>query len=408
MEVGLDWQVLLKLGISGLSALIAGWGFLTTGTVRRLLTTIPAAALVLILLLAFPSALSGFSDSALPATVINLCYIVFVATCLVYLKEKSFFYAIVLGSLAACGFAWTLYFFVPEFGVFKEDLGSVIVERLGGHSHPNSVGRTAAIGLLAATALWRDRRISTPITFWLILIFVLTIGFTISRTVIVGTLLALSMLFLDRLKTRAGIQWLLLLSFSGLLMIFLLIATGNEGSTLSKLAGSVSKTGDTTELTSGTGRAEIWSEAIRVISEKPLTGFGFGAAQELLLDYSQSTHNMFLHAAMISGVFGAGLMVCLALWLLNVSINSQFRPISALAIFVLVSGFFEDTVLETFPGPATLSFFIACLCPIRRAEEEEAYFVDPTDEDFADADPVSDTSNDEDGDEDYGRPRQPR
>ena len=407
MEVGLDWQVLLKLGVSGLTAIIAAWGFLTTGTVRRLLTTIPAAVLVLILLLAFPSALSGFSSSALPATVINLCYIVFIATCLVYLKEKSLFYGIVLGSLAACGFAWTLYFVVPDFGVFKENLGSVIVERLGGHSHPNSVGRTAAVGLLAATALWRDRRISTPITFWLILIFVLTIGFAISRTVIVGTLLALALLFLDRLKTRAGIQWLLLLSIAGLLMIFLLIATGNEGSTLSKLAGSVSKTGDTAELTSGTGRAVIWAESIRVISEKPLTGFGFGAAQELLLDYSQSTHNMFLHAAMISGVFGAGLMVCLALWLLNVSFNSQFRAVSALAIFVLVSGFFEDTVLETFPGPATLSFFIACLCPVGRAEADGKTFVDPTNELTSDEVPTSGSTLDGQ-DENYRRPRQPR
>jgi O-antigen ligase len=269
------------------------------------------------------------------------------------------------------------------------------------------VGRTAAVGLLAATALWRDRRISTPITFWLILIFVLTIGFAISRTVIVGTLLALALLFLDRLKTRAGIQWLLLLSIAGLLMIFLLIATGNEGSTLSKLAGSVSKTGDTAELTSGTGRAVIWAESIRVISEKPLTGFGFGAAQELLLDYSQSTHNMFLHAAMISGVFGAGLMVCLALWLLNVSFNSQFRAVSALAIFVLVSGFFEDTVLETFPGPATLSFFIACLCPLGRAEADGKTFVDPTNELTSDEVPTSGSTLDGQ-DENYRRPRQPR
>ena len=413
MEVGLDWQVLLKLGISGLSAMIAAWGFLTTATVRRLLTTIPAAILILILLLAFPSALSGFSDSALPATVINLCYIVFIATSLVYLKEKSFFYALVLGTLTACIFAWTLYFLFPDYGVFKENLGSVTVERLGGHSHPNSVGRTAAIGLLAATALWRDRRISTPISLGLILLFALTIGFTISRTVIVGTLLALAMLFLDRLKTRAGVQWMLLLSFGGLLMIFLLIATGNEGSTISKLAGSVSKTGDTTELTTGTGRVEIWAESIRLISEKPLTGYGFGAAQELLLDYSQSTHNMFIHAAMVAGVFGAGLMVCLAIWLLNVSINSDFRPISALAIFVLVSGIFEDTVLETFPGPATLSFFVACLCPLRRyyhPDENDSSFVDPSHDSISESESsaVESSAGNDPGSDDYERPKQPR
>ncbi|MGB7345830.1 MAG: O-antigen ligase family protein [Pirellulaceae bacterium] len=372
MEVGLDWQVMLKLGVSAACGLVALWGVLTTEAVRRILLSIPASLLTLMLLLAIPSALSGYSDSALPATLINFSYVVFVATSLIYLQEKAFFYAIVLGSMAACGLAWMLYFFAPEYGVFQEFLGSVTVERLGGHAHPNSVGRTAAIGLLASVALWRDRRISSPITFWLIAGFALTIVFTLSRTVMIGTVIALGMMFLDRLKTRAGLQWILLACFGGLLVIFLLVASGNEGDTIARMAGSVSKTGDTTELTTGTGRVDIWAEAIRLISEKPVTGYGFGAAQSLMIEYSQSTHNMFLHAAMVAGVFAGGIMICLALWLINVMINGQFRPVSALAVFILISGIFEDTVLETFPGPATFSFFVCCLCPLQRSREEES------------------------------------
>ncbi|QDT12598.1 O-Antigen ligase [Planctomycetes bacterium K23_9] len=398
MEVGLDWQVALKLAVSAFSAMLGLWGVLTTTGVRRVLLSIPACILILILLLAFPSALSGFSPSALPATLINLSYVAFIATCLAYLKEKTFFYAIVLGTLAACGFAWILYFLMPEFGVFKEFLGSVTVERLGGHAHPNSVGRTAAIGLLASAALWRDRRISTPIAFWLVLAFSVTIAFTISRTVIGGTGIALAALFMDRLKTRAGIQWMMLGGFVGLLALFLLIASGNEGDTIAKLAGSVSKTGDSTELTTGTGRVAIWAEAIRLISEKPITGYGFGAAQALMLDFSQSTHNMFLHAAMVAGVVAGALMICLALWLVNVAFAGEFRPISALAIFVLISGLFEDTVLETFPGPATLSFFVCCLCPLRRHENAQDTIVDSDEDDDL---PLEE-------DHDYDRPRQPR
>jgi len=366
MKVGLDWQVALKLAVSAFSGLLAVWGVLTTAGVRRVLQSIPACLLIAILLLAFPSALSGYSASALPATLINLSYVAFIATCLVFLKEKTLFHAIVWGTLLACAFAWFLYIFVPSYGVFQEFLGSVTVQRLGGHSHPNSVGRTAAIGFLCVAALWRERGLSTPVAFALLILFAMTIVFTLSRTVMAGTAIAVGVLYLDWLKTKAGIQWLLVGAFVGLLGIFFLIASGNEGDTLSKFAGSVSKTGDTSELTSGTGRVDIWAEAIRVIGQQPITGYGFGAAQELLVDYSQATHSMFLHAAMISGVFGGGLMICLAIWLLHVGFNGQFRPISALAIFIFISGLVEDTVMETFPGPATLVFYVACLCPMIR------------------------------------------
>ena len=75
----------------------------------------------------------------------------------------------------------------------------------------------------------------------------------------------------------------------------------------------VTKTGDVTELTSATGRTEIWAEAIRLIGERPLTGYGLNSSPALMEDFSYHTHNLVLHATFSGGVV-AGLLVMAALF----------------------------------------------------------------------------------------------
>ncbi len=361
LEVNLDWQVMSKLFVSGMTGLLGIWGVLTSREVRRTLLTLRSAAIVLILVLGIPAGLSGFSQSALPSLAINFAYLMMVATALCYLRTSGCVIALLMGSAVLCGLSFVLYLGFPAYGVFEENLGSVTVRRMSGMSHPNSVGRVAAIGLLLAIAARKTRHITFPTFGVLFVLFSLGMAFTLSRTSIVACIIGIGFLYLDKVRSRLGIQLLTLAAALFLGAVFFLLISGSESSLADKVVGSVAKTGDASELTSGTGRAEIWTESIRLLGQRPLTGYGIGAAQSVLEEYSQSTHNMFLHAAMVSGIGGMLLMMGLAIHLLRIAFIGKYRIVGALAAVIMVSGIFEDTVLETFPGVGTILFFFCCL-----------------------------------------------
>ena len=364
MEVGLDWQVMLKLGISGVTCLLGAWGVLTSPKARRFLMTLPIGGVFVILALGIPAAFSGYSDAALPSLLINVAYIFMVATCMAYLRISGVLVAVLVGGLLTCIFSWVLYVGFPAYGVFEENLGSVTVKRLSGMSHPNSVGRSAAITLLVLFAVRKVQLLTSPSTIILVGFLALTLAFTVSRTSMASVAIGLAFLHLDKVRSRSGIQLLALGAIGFLSVVFLLIMTGSEGALGEKVVGSVAKTGDASELTSGTGRAEIWAETIRLIKEKPLTGYGIGAAQDLLDEFSQSAHNMVLHAGMISGVGGMLMMLALIIYLIRIGFRGKNRIVAAIAMLLVVSGMLEDTVLETFPGPGTLLFYLCCMYPL--------------------------------------------
>ena len=232
-------------------------------------------------------------------------------------------------------------------------------------AHPNSVGRTAAIGIIALISLAHQKRIGQLPALTLGALLFATIVWTVSRTAMAACIAGVLVMFVDQLRSRGGLNLIVAGTFSAMIAVFALGMIGKEDRLTDKIVGSVSKTGDAAELATGTGRVEIWAETIRLVGERPVTGYGFGAGPELLLDFSQSPHNMYLHAAVIGGVAAGALMVIIGLWLVNICMTGDYKIVRALAVFVLISGLFEETVLETFPGPATLAWLVCCLHPLR-------------------------------------------
>jgi O-antigen ligase len=168
---------------------------------------------------------------------------------------------------------------------------------------------------------------------------------------------------LDLLFTRLGFiaSWLGVLA--GLVLLVGLLAAGKEDALARKVLGTVTKTGDLEEVTQVTGRYEIWERTVQLIKGRPLQGWGLGANKELLKDHLQSTHNVLLHPTLAAGVFAGGLTLLLLMWnLINVFTLPNLL-IRALSAYVIISGFTEDTLYETFPGACTLLWMICCLWP---------------------------------------------
>jgi len=365
MTVGLDWRVAVKLAISGLAALLAFLGWCTLPEVRRGAMTLPALAIGGILCLALLATPTAISEASLPTTMVNAVFLLFMVTAVSVLELPQLARALLTGVTASMALALFLYVFVPAYGVFPETLGGgVVINRLGAVAHPNGTARSMAIGLLLTGYLFRRRELAGRYAVPLAGCFVLALYLAWSRTAFLAGGLAMVALYADRLATRTGVVVLA----TGMLAVFVAVTAtflrGKEDEMTRSVLAKASKSGDVQEITSGTGRSDIWSEVARLIAQRPIIGHGFNAAPILLLDYSQSTHNAVLHATLVAGIGGGVLMACLLLWNASWLVRTDELLIRGAIAFLFVACLTEDTVLETFPGPATLLWLTCCFHPL--------------------------------------------
>lgn len=365
MTVGLDPYVLMKLVTFGVATLLAAYGLVTSHEVRALVQSIPALLILSILLLvgiAGPTAISGAS---IPTTLINIAFVCFVATALIGLGLDGMVTAALAGAMISTALAWALYLFMPRYGVFPELLaGGLVVERLGGVAHPNSVSRTVFLATLFIFYLFRVNRISLKTAILLAMPCILAAWLAWSRTAIIAGMLAVFVLAFDRFRGRLGTTFMVGVVTAGMMVVTGMFALGEEERMIDLVLSKIAKSGDAEEITSGTGRSEIWSFAIHLISERPIVGHGFNAAPIMMINHSQSTHNAVLHASLSGGVFAGGLMVCVLLWNLVTAIRTDNVLIKAMTIFLIISCLMEETVLETFPGPCTMCWLICSFYPV--------------------------------------------
>ena len=94
-----------------------------------------------------------------------------------------------------------------------------------------------------------------------------------------------------------------------------------------------------------------------------MTGYGLNSAPFLLLEFSLHPHNLLLHVLLSGGVFAGILVILLLAWNLFFGLASDEPLVRAISIYVIVSGIFEDTVLDTFASPSTMLWLIVMLYP---------------------------------------------
>ena len=360
-------SLLLKLGNAAAAGAIGIWGMACVPRSRRYLTSLPGLMLCAVAVIFFLTSLTSIKVSAsLPMCAVFIAYLMFIPTAMAVLDFRLTMASVLIACAVFTLGALFLYVFVPRFGVFVEEFyDGVTVERLGGMSQPNHVGRVALMGLLLTiyylrvSSTWSMR----GALVMLLCIFLAAGVLAMSRTALLGMMICAVILNLDLLFTRFGLTATWLAGVGGIAAVVLMLAAGKEDALAKKLLGSVTKTGQIEEVTQVTGRYEIWERAVKLIKGRPLQGYGLGCNKELLKDHLQSTHNILLHPTLAAGVFAGGLTLLLLLWnLLNVLVYPNLL-IRALSAYVIISGFTEDTLYETFPGACTLLWMVCCMWP---------------------------------------------
>ncbi len=120
-----------------------------------------------------------------------------------------------------------------------------------------------------------------------------------------------------------------------------------------------------------------------------MIGYGANTSPILLKNHSFQTHNIVLNPALSFGLLGMAVMV---IWLyLNLywAINAENRFVIGVGFFILVSGVTEDTLLSTFPEPATLAWLMISFLPYLAFAESKADARSTSESERANRDPMA-------------------
>ena len=371
--VGLSGQVVIKVMFLALGGLYGGIGVLTDARVRRLLLSFPMmwmSVLFFFFCLSVPTSPTVLLTFA--ATLSIACVLTLMVTALMQLGVKNVLTTIFYAASAYVLLSWLAYWFVPSVGVFMEPTTEgQFIPRMGGLAHPNTLGQTAGMTLVLGLLLYRDSKELSWFRAFVIVAALAALVGSLSRTSLLASICAVLVVFRMHIFQR---RYMMTAIVCGIVGIALLMAatmfTDIEAKVASKL-GLLSKSGDTSELTSATGRTDIWAQAIKLIGERPALGYGAATSKVLLKDYSMHTHNLILNIALSTGVFG-GLV---ALWMCFERVLKLLvarHPIAdSLIVFILVNGLFENVIFSTLCGLPTMLWIIGLALPTIDAIEYE-------------------------------------
>jgi O-antigen ligase len=385
----------VKLGLAAVAGGFGVLGVLLSPSTRQLLNSVPGAGLLALGALFSTTsffAIESVRTISIASGIIYFAYLFFICTALTMLGAKRVVACLVAGAALYLMLTWGLFILFPEQGKFIEYTSATeSVTRMGGTGHPNIIAKVAvATGLMglalltgkgnfSATrererAMTDDRLIRSlaigvrgpwwRLMLWgVIFLATATTLATISRTAILAGIAAAGMMLINRLYGRGGVAIAVTTVAAIALLLLGVSLMSREGPFSESAVGVVTKSGDVEELTSLTGRTAIWDEAIGLIAQRPLTGWGLDSAATVMSKRATGTHNLVLHVSFSAGVLAACVMIGLLAWSLLFGATSPHEWIRGAVVLVLVSGLVEDTILESFPSMLTLLWIVALVAP---------------------------------------------
>ena len=364
-EVGLDFQVLAKLGLVGLGGLYGCWGLLTRPAVRRMLTTFPVVWLLLIgacYFIAIPFSISP--QNSLVSSCSIVAVVVMTLTALDHLGVMRTFKAIFAGAALFIIGSWIFYFAVPDIGRFAEPIADgEFVHRMSGLAHPNTLGQFSGLTFVLCAILYFSYRERSPFILLIGILALAALVSSLSRTSLMASVLALAVGYRHLFLKKKYVGNYLLITALMLVGILILSTQVDLGRELSSKLGLLSKSGGSEELTTATGRADIWAHAIHLIQKQPLTGYGAATQKFFFVEHSFYTHNMVLNIAFSGGIF-AGIAALMMIFGRVRDLFFNNNPlVDSLVVFFIINGLFENVIFSILAGLPTIIWVIILAWP---------------------------------------------
>ncbi|MFT5303284.1 MAG: exopolysaccharide production protein ExoQ, partial [Mariniblastus sp.] len=346
-------------------------GFFSEPRVRRLLFALPVCWIVVILAcyyLAVPG--SVMQTESLASAISITCVLLMTLTCLVQHGPKTVLNAIFFAVSGFVVLSWFAYFFVPVIGVFEEPIADgQFKARMSGLAHPNTLGQFSGVLIVLACILHVNYKQMSWIRAGLVLLAVAALIGSLSRTSLLATVFAVAVVYREHVLKPKYFYALIGVGLLGLVGLLVMSINSDLGSVLESKLALLSKSGDTEELTSATGRVDIWAYAIHLLSQRPITGYGAATSKYHLVDYSLYTHNMILNIAFSAGAIAGVAAVLMCLGRAGQLCIRNHRLTDGLIAFILLNGLFENVIFSILAGMPTIVWIVAMSIPSFEAIE---------------------------------------
>ena len=236
-----------------------------------------------------------------------------------------------------------LYVAAPEIAMVAYENATVL--RLGGiFGNANQVGEIAALGLLLTFVVWFQRPTRATLLLMLLAVPMCAVCLVMSqsRSSILGAGAAIVAVVLRR-------HPLLLLPTVSIGAALLVVVYAYPDA-IDVLIGLVARSGNVTQVTTLTGRTEIWQFVLSAITKAPVLGYGFASTRELIPEghafaygwTTTSAHNLWLQAWVTTGAVGLALVLLNQLASLS-ALQTRPNPArDAVFVFVISTGLLES------------------------------------------------------------------
>lgn len=372
-EVKLDGAVLIKLATIALAGLTGFYGLLVSSRMRQLCST--GWMLGVFAFWVFYFLAACVADIKLPSIITAICLLAAILATNYSIAtngwQRTFFVGFA-GVVFYCFCSIIFRLLAPEQAIFMEPLPEgEFAARMRGLSHPNTLGQYSGLAVSISLVLWLNRKISRSLATGIFLMGVVCLVGSLSRASMISTVVAIAFVYRGYFLSPRWLPFGLVALAVGCFAFVFLSSQLDFERRIEALTAKLSKSGDSEELTTATGRADIWAKTIELIAERPTLGYGPNTSKELLSDYSQYTHNMFLNVALSGGVMCLLLTMIVTVGRLWQCFQSPDIVADLILIYLLFNGMVENVIYEPIPAAMTVFWLLTLASRNYREPVEE-------------------------------------
>jgi O-antigen ligase len=370
-ETSADWESVLKFGI-WLGAGAIGWAHMPP---LRTLINRPGPMLLLIYVIvclfsAFyaPSPTYSFGSAIAVAALFAFAFALSSR-----LRIDQLLWSLVLSQVVFLCIGWVVFYVNPELGASPFATVNGMVDRFCGIAGQADVmGGVCAKYIGAIFLLWRAGRCKLLYALPLTALGIVSLLASDARTGMIA--MAAGMAAVVLLRSRWGTGLFLLLG----LAVFLLFQIAPPR--LDGLMSGFSRSGDPSELSTLTGRLEIWEFSIKKILESPVIGWGYNSSKVVLGQHLgfenglmiDTAHNLWLQNMLSVGLLGTLPLVALFVILIVKACRHPMPFRDFYMVVALVGGLADNQAFGTTPTLLMAVFFTAVVWPDRPARPRAA------------------------------------
>ena len=309
-----------------------------------------------------------FSPSARNALV-SSCSIIAILLMMVTALDHLGVIKVVKAMFCGMGFfvfgSWIAFLLFPEVGILKEPIANgEFAHRMSGLAHANTLGQYSGLTFVLAVILGFSCKKRNIFIFAVGALALGALFGSFSRTSLMACGLSLLIGYRHIYIRKKLIPMYLLIGVIGLLGLLVLSTQMDLGEKLASKLQLLSKSDDTEELTTATGRLDIWAHAIRLIGERPVTGYGAATQASYFQEYSLYTHNLFLNITFSAGIFAGIAAILMILGRLRDMLYHRNPLSDSIVVFIVINGLFENVIFSTLSGLPTMLLVLALAWPL--------------------------------------------